>query len=319
MTVTPARAQETATDGGNERLLTAVVAAVDGAPITLTDLDAFANGRGRLLPEAEQVTRQSLLEGLVRSQLFEVEFQAEGLTANDSDVEVYIDNFLAQTGSNRAELKTALQELGIGWTDYFARMREEMQRHALIDREIRSRVSVTEEEIQRHWEQSTEFDLPVRVEIADIYIALPDDPADTAGTEQARERARLAHLAATREGFEEAARTYSQGPNADQGGNLGEFARGSLAPEFESALRALDEGEISAPFEAEGGIHVIMLVETLQGGRVPLEEVEVKIRGKLYEQHMDERFTRWVEQDLRGRHYVVLKLDQFEALPRWQP
>ena len=296
-----------------------MVAAVDGEPITLTDLDVFANGRGQFLPEAEQITRQSLLEGLVRSQLFEVEFRAEGLTTNDSDVEVYIDNFLAQTGSDRAELKTALQELGIGWPDYFARMREEMQRHALLDREIRSRVSVSEEEIQRHWEQSTEFDLPVRVEIADIYIALPDDPADTAGAEQAGERARLAHQAATSDGFEKAARTYSEGPNADQGGNLGEFARGSLAPEFESALRDLEAGEISAPFEAAGGIHVIMLVTTVQGGRVPLDQVEAKIRGKLYEQQMDQRFARWVEQDLRGRHYVVLQLDQFEALPRWQP
>jgi peptidyl-prolyl cis-trans isomerase SurA len=316
---TPAHPQEASTQTDSGRLLTAVVAAVDGQPITLSDLDAFSRGRGLLLPEAEQATRQSLLEALVRSQLFEMEFKAEGLAASDRDVDIYIDNFLAQSGSDRAQLQAALDDLGVPWDEYFARMREEMQRHALIDREIRSRVSVTEEEINRHWEQSTEFDLPSRVELADIYIALPEDPANNVGVREAHERARLAHAAAKREGFAEAARLYSQGPNADDGGNLGEFARGTLAPEFEDIIKGLDPGDISEPFEAAGGLHIIQLVRTLEGGRVPLEQVQEKIRAKLYADHMDERFTRWVEQDLRGRHYVVLKLDQYESLPRWQP
>ncbi len=56
----------------------------------------------------------------------------------------------------------------------------------------------------------------------------------------------------------------------------------------------------------------------MSGGRVPLEEVEEEIREKLYVEHLNERFTRWVEEDLRERHHVTVHLRRFAAMPRYE-
>jgi len=58
------------------------------------------------------------------------------------------------------------------------------------------------------------------------------------------------------------AREYSEDPgSAAQGGELGFFRRGELAPEYEATALSLKPGEISDPVETMFGIHMIQLLE----------------------------------------------------------
>lgn len=62
--------------------------------------------------------------------------------------------------------------------------------------------------------------------------------------------------------FQSLAREYSEDPmSAIQGGELGFFRRGELAPEFEATALGLRPGEISDPVETMFGIHMIQLLE----------------------------------------------------------
>ncbi|UJP66266.1 peptidylprolyl isomerase [Mongoliitalea daihaiensis] len=62
--------------------------------------------------------------------------------------------------------------------------------------------------------------------------------------------------------FQTLAREYSEDPmSAIQGGELGFFRRGELAPEFEATALGLRPGEISDPVETIFGIHMIQLLE----------------------------------------------------------
>jgi len=304
----PVRAQAaTPAASENGAIVDGVVASVDGSPITMFELEQFGEKQGRLLPPAEQANQAQLLDAMIRSMMFQAEFKEKGIVGTDSDVEAYIDNVLAQSGSSRKELTAALDELGLTWDIYFERMREEVQRLALINREIRARVNVTPEEVERYWEESSEFQLPARVEISDIFLPMPKDPLGPA-VEMVRQQAEKAHTLAKRKGFAEAAREYSKGPTAAEGGKLGEFAEGTMAPQFEEQLAKLDEGGISDPFEVGDAIHIIKLDRRLSGGRVPLEQVEQKIREKLYVENLDRRFKRWVDEDLSNRHHVTNNL-----------
>jgi peptidyl-prolyl cis-trans isomerase C len=57
--------------------------------------------------------------------------------------------------------------------------------------------------------------------------------------------------------FEQLARTYSTCPSKKRGGNLGEFAKGDMVPEFWNASAKLKIGEISSPVKSKYGYHVI--------------------------------------------------------------
>jgi parvulin-like peptidyl-prolyl isomerase len=57
--------------------------------------------------------------------------------------------------------------------------------------------------------------------------------------------------------FEEAALRYSDDPNAQNGGDLGEFGRGTMVPPFEKALSSLEAGGLSDVVETDFGFHLI--------------------------------------------------------------
>ena len=59
------------------------------------------------------------------------------------------------------------------------------------------------------------------------------------------------------ENFEELARKYSTCPSKKRGGNLGEFTKNDMVPEFWKACTKLKIGEISQPIKSEFGYHVI--------------------------------------------------------------
>jgi peptidyl-prolyl cis-trans isomerase SurA len=62
--------------------------------------------------------------------------------------------------------------------------------------------------------------------------------------------------------FAELAKQYSEDPGSGaQGGDLGFFRRGELAPEYESTALGLRQGEISDPVETQFGFHMIQLLE----------------------------------------------------------
>jgi peptidyl-prolyl cis-trans isomerase D len=84
------------------------------------------------------------------------------------------------------------------------------------------------------------------------------------------------------EDFAELAQEFSEDPgSAAVGGDLGPVSKGLFAPEFEEALWALEEGEISDPVQTDFGVHLIELKEVTLSEFPPLEEMRAEIETGL--------------------------------------
>ncbi len=57
--------------------------------------------------------------------------------------------------------------------------------------------------------------------------------------------------------FQDLAKSFSQCPSSKEGGDLGEFGRGSMVAPFEEAAFALKVGEVSGPVRTQFGYHLI--------------------------------------------------------------
>jgi len=59
--------------------------------------------------------------------------------------------------------------------------------------------------------------------------------------------------------FEDAAKAFSTCPSSQRGGDLGEFGRGQMVPEFDKACFEMAEGEVRGPVQTQFGFHLIRL------------------------------------------------------------
>lgn len=112
------------------------------------------------------------------------------------------------------------------------------------------------------------------------HILVAASAEDKAAREQARATAQTLIDELTRDPsrFALLAREYSACPSREQGGNLGQLTHGSTVPEFETILKALEQGKMCpVPVPTRYGYHVIQLDRVIAGSRLPFEAVRDRI------------------------------------------
>lgn len=297
-----------------KKVINGIIASVDGLPLTLHDLQEYERTRSPFMPPEARDDHNAFLDALIETRLLELEFETHGIVAGDRDVELYVARLLQQNGQTRDDIVAALAEVDLGWDDYFQRMRLEVQRLALVNTVIRQRVSVSPEDVERAWKSDPRFMDPLKVEIAHIYLSFGSAKTEL-GRQLVRDKAaEIRDGIGSARSFTAAAKRHSMGPTAEEGGLLGSFRRGSMAPHFERAVEGLRDGQVSAPIETADGIHIVRLQRTLAPSRRPLEEIREDLHTELYDQRLNERFERWASHDLRETHFIEMKLEDLALI-----
>lgn len=106
--------------------------------------------------------------------------------------------------------------------------------------------------------------------------------------------------------FEEAASKYSSCPSKAQGGDLGQFTRGSMVPEFEEVAFKLNIGEVSEPVKTQFGYHLIKVEEKGEQTSKKFDEVEVEIRNNILQEKQNKKYME-LTMELKDKYQVVLK------------
>jgi peptidyl-prolyl cis-trans isomerase SurA len=291
-----------------------IVATIDGEPVTLFELETFSNQMrqraGAAGAAAEVPTDQrAMLDELVLEKIMRKQVQTQGVTATDQQIDAYIMSIRERNKLTDAQLKQALVQQGLTWEQYRAQVAVDIERAALINKEIRNKVNVSPEEIERYYKEHLgEYGTAEKAHVRMLSRLTP--PAATA-EQRAAVRAEAEHLrkeAADGKDFAALAKEHSQGPGAADGGDIGEVARGQMQEEFEKAVFSLKPGEVSDVIETDSGYHIIKVEQRAGEAHQPLAEVKDDIREKLYRENMEERYDRWLKQDLRAQHHVEILL-----------
>ena len=92
----------------------------------------------------------------------------------------------------------------------------------------------------------------------------------------------IAKINAGETSFEDAAREHSTCPSGKSGGSLGDFGRGQMVPEFDSAVFSMEVGQVSpAPVKTQFGYHVIKLNAKNEPQDTPFAEIKDEIKNAL--------------------------------------
>jgi peptidyl-prolyl cis-trans isomerase SurA len=286
-----------------------IVASVDGEPITLYELNKFIKEKSAQVPGMQAVSEKDALQALITEKLVQKEVVARGIRIRDEDIDHYIDRIKQQNHIDDDQLREALKQQGLDYDTYRKQIREEIEKVQLLNKEIRGKVTVSPEDVTRYYEaHKQDYGRPGLIKVRQITLRLDPnapEPVATAVLERVEDiRKRLVKG----EDFATLAKQVSEDPLAAEGGDLGELEPSKLLPEFEAPLSRMKEGEISEPIRSKMGVHLLKLEKRIDEAFQPESEVAADIKEKLYDEALEERYRRWILEDIQKHHYVETKL-----------
>jgi peptidyl-prolyl cis-trans isomerase SurA len=285
--------------------LNRIVATIDGDPITQIELERFAEV-AKKRPGGDQINDQKvLLDELVLEKIIQKQVEVLGLKASDQQIDNYIESIRTRNNLTEQQLMEALKQQNMGWDQYRAQVRTDIERANLINREIRTKVNVSPEEVERYYKAHLdEYGSSPKVTARLITFLVPRDASDA---DKAAIRAKAEEVqkrAADGGDFAKLAKEYSQGPAAEEGGDIGEIQPDEMQPEFAKAAKKLEPGQVSPLIATPEGFHILKIDKASGETHRPLSEVSEEIKEKLYKEAMESRYDRWLNQDLRARYHV---------------
>ncbi len=253
-----------------------IVALIEDDVILASELDraekvvmASFEGQDTRLPP-RNVIRKQVLERLILTKLQVQRAHATGIRVNDQDVDRAIRAVAQRNNLTVAQLRETLAQDGLEFSGFWEKLRDEITISRLNQRVARSRVEVTESEVDillaGEEANSGEYRL------AHILIAVPQgaDPdtieAAAHKTDQVYQRI-LGGM-----DFTEAAITYSDSPNALEGGDLGWRPSSKLPLALGDSISNTPVGSLTEPVRGPGGFHIIKVVEFRAAQRVMVQE-----------------------------------------------
>lgn len=302
-----------------------IVAVVNNDVITETELqDRMVDVRKQLQIERikippDDVLKRQLLERMIIERI-QLQLAAQaGVRINDTDLEQAIQTVAGRNNMSVDALYKALGREGLDQAAYRARMREQLTIHQLLDREINSRVTVTDNEINNFLENAkARTDSEFEYNVSHIFIALPES-ASSEHIQTAKKHAEeVRTLVAAGEDFAHAAVTHSQSAEALKGGSL-EWKKAAQLPElFVAALNTMRPGDISPVLRGPNGFHVLRLNDQ-RGGIASQPVTQTRVRHILLKpseiQSLDEARERLLQLRARidaGEDFATLAKAQSE-------
>lgn len=254
-----------------------------------------ANSRGIVAPDAE--VRDYILQipvlqenGRFEKQRYRTLLQNMNLSIDDFERQVrkqivqqkLQDLFIGSANASREELnrnrQLAAHRLNIRYVEI---TKDDLMKPAfLAETELAEYSKTHATEIEKFYkDNSVEFTTPEKLRARHILIKVDDQRTDA----QAAQIVKDLKVKATAKNFAELAQKSSDDPGSKvKGGDLGEFERGRMVPEFEKAAFALAPGEISEPVKTNFGYHLIFAEGKTPGGLQPLEKVRGDIARRLF-------------------------------------
>jgi peptidyl-prolyl cis-trans isomerase SurA len=289
-----------------------IVAVVNKEVITATELaDQVAAAERQLRRQGTPLPDHAALEHQVLERLILVKAQLQlardtGIKVDDAQLDKALERIAESNHMTVGEFRQALARDGVDFDKFRREVRDQIILTRLREREVDDKIQVSDSEIDLYLEQQKENAGATKEEynVAHILIRLPDQasPEQIAAAQARADKARSEALAGA--DFAKLAATYSDGPDALNGGALGWRGADRLPELFATALKTMKPGDVSAVLRSPAGFHLLKLLGTREGGGAdgpPVEQTHVRqILIKTNEAVSEDDARRRLE-DLRGR------------------
>jgi len=243
-----------------------VIAVVNDEALTQYELDeqkrivSSQMRAANVKPPPADVFEAQILERLIIDRALLQFAKDNGVRVDDQTVERTILRIAQENKITPEELRRALDREKVSYAKYREDIRREVTIQRLREREVDSKVQVSEAEVDNYLATvaaqaggENEYDL------AHIMVGVPDQATPDQIAARNRRAQEALDLVKSGKDFKEVAAQYSDAQDGVSGGDLGWRTPARLPTVFVSVLKDMKPGEVSAVLRSPGGFHIVKL------------------------------------------------------------
>jgi peptidyl-prolyl cis-trans isomerase SurA len=250
--------------------------------------------------------RQKVLQELIDQKLTDQELARLQITVSEDEVDRTIERMKEANFLTDEQLRAGLQRQGLSYEEYRERIKKQLLRAKLVNREIRSKIVITEEDIKQYYaKHAASYAGEKKYLLHNIYTRLP-----SIATEQEKQIA-LGIMEAIHQElingkpFDTIAEEYAGSTATIESSNLGYFELDDLSEQLQGVIASMQAGSYTPVLETEFGYQIVYVESIEEVGGKTLEEVAPEIQKKLYDEVVDQKFESWL-QVLRDRSHIKI-------------
>jgi peptidyl-prolyl cis-trans isomerase SurA len=253
--------------GGN--VIDSIAVVVNDEVITRSELakrvaaiEQRMKAQGAAMPEPADLQRQVLEAMIVERAQFQLAKEMGMRPVDDQQLDRAIGRIAEQQKMSVQEMRNAMEKEGTPFAAFREEIRNEIQMQRLREHEVDNKIQISEAEVDTYLaaEQVAAAD-KVELNISQILVKIPENSSPEQIAARQSRADEVARQIRTGADFGKIAGTYSDAPDALQGGAIGWRDAERLPPVFASALAKLKPGQITPVIRSTTGFHIIKLVD----------------------------------------------------------
>jgi len=271
----------------------------------LTELDQEGRQRG-MSRQQLAAGHKELLRNLIDQQLWLSKGKELNVTGETELVKRLNELRKQYNLESMDDLEKAAKDQGVSYEDFKANIRNQIVTQQVMRQEVGERLQMTPGEVERYYQaHKRDYAQPESIRLSEILVAA--DASDAAKVAAAKAKADDVEARIHAGGdFSQLAKSFSDGPTAAQGGDLGQYKRGQLGKVIEDKAFVLKAGECSEPILTRQGYIILKAVQHTTGGARPYKEVEEDVEQAYYMSKMEPAIRAYLNK-MRDEAFIQVK------------
>jgi parvulin-like peptidyl-prolyl isomerase len=262
-----------------------------------------ANFKGEELAKRVDEAKKALTEQIINTKLAISLAKTRGLEVDEEKLQARVDKIKAYYGTEEEFLK-ALEDRGTNLTEFRKELSDQIVAQEVVDTDVASKIIISPVEISELYEKNKDKMIaPVQVKIRGIMVKKDNQGEGSSKNKKIQD---IHKRLKNGEEFSVVAKEHSEGPYAENGGDMGFVAKGQLLPIMDKAVFDANKEDITDIVESDIGYHIFLIEERQESRQLELEEVSDYLRGQLFRKKFEENLLEWLKAK-RENAYIAYK------------
>lgn len=247
---------------------------------------------------------EQIVDKMVDEELIRQEATALKIEVTTDEVNEVVEMLAAQQKKNLTQFKISLIEKNLSYINYLKQVEADLSWSKIISETLRSRVKITDTEVNEFFEQK-KFNTNIsKLFIAEIFIPEGENA-------EILSRKLVAELRAGAD-FRGIVKQFSRDSlTVENGGELGWVSQHDIDPKIYAAISKLKKNEYSDPIFSNDGYYIIKVLNTKQEAKIEERDLNVA-RNSIFVKKL-QTLAKGHLMDLRKKSFVEIDREKMTA------